>query len=122
MLVTWCWLSHSLTHGAEPFLRSCQLCSHSRTFQWFMEPEGPLPRSQEPSTIPYPAPNRSNPILSKIYFNIVHPLTWLSHFCYEMIEVRKYIVTGIKHFVNMVQALNILNTLFYLNLFKLIFR
>jgi hypothetical protein len=24
-------LTHSLTHGAELFLRSCQLCSHSRT-------------------------------------------------------------------------------------------
>jgi hypothetical protein len=35
----------SLTHGAEPFLRSCQLCSHSRTSQHFMEPEGSLPWS-----------------------------------------------------------------------------
>jgi hypothetical protein len=33
-------LAHSLTHGAEPFLRSCQLCSYSRTSQHFMEPEG----------------------------------------------------------------------------------
>jgi hypothetical protein len=24
-------LTHSLTHEAEPFLRSCQLCSYSRT-------------------------------------------------------------------------------------------
>jgi hypothetical protein len=52
---------HSLTHGAEPFLRSCQLCSHSRTSQRFMEAEGSLPRSQEPSTGPYPEPDRSNP-------------------------------------------------------------
>jgi hypothetical protein len=29
-----------LTQGAERFLRSCQLCSHSRTSQHFMEPEG----------------------------------------------------------------------------------
>jgi hypothetical protein len=41
---------HSLTHGAEPFLRSCQLCSYSRTSQHFMEPEGSLLCSQEPST------------------------------------------------------------------------
>jgi hypothetical protein len=33
-------LHNSLTHGAEPFLRSCQLCSHSRNSQHFMEPEG----------------------------------------------------------------------------------
>jgi hypothetical protein len=37
-------------HGTEPFLRSRQLCSHSRTSQHFMEPEGSLPCSQEPST------------------------------------------------------------------------
>jgi hypothetical protein len=43
-------MTHSLTHGAESFLRSHQLCSHSRTSQPFMEPEGSLPCSQEPST------------------------------------------------------------------------
>jgi hypothetical protein len=40
---------HSLTQGTEPFLRSCQLCSYSRNSQDFMEPEGSLPCSQEPS-------------------------------------------------------------------------
>jgi hypothetical protein len=33
-------LLSSLTHGAEPFLRSFQLCSYSRTSQHFMEPGG----------------------------------------------------------------------------------
>jgi hypothetical protein len=47
-------ITHSLTHTAKPFLGSRQLCSHSRTSQRFMEPEGSLPRSQEPSTDPYP--------------------------------------------------------------------
>jgi hypothetical protein len=37
---------YSFTDGAEPFSRSCQMCSYSRTSQHFMEPEGSLPRSQ----------------------------------------------------------------------------
>jgi hypothetical protein len=54
-------LTHSLTHGDEPYLRSCKLCSHSRTSQRFMEPDCSLPRSQEPSTSPDTQPDRSNP-------------------------------------------------------------
>jgi hypothetical protein len=45
----------------EPFLRSCQLCSYSRTSQYFMEPEGSLPCSQKPSTGPYSGPDESSP-------------------------------------------------------------
>jgi hypothetical protein len=67
----------SLTHGAEPFMRSRQLCSHSRNSQHFMEPEGSLACSEEPSIGPYPEPDQSYPhhsILSpKTHFNIVHP-------------------------------------------------
>jgi hypothetical protein len=32
--------NNSFIHGAEPFLRSRQLCSYPRTSQHFMVPEG----------------------------------------------------------------------------------
>jgi hypothetical protein len=68
-------------HWAEPFLRSRQLHSHSRISQHFMETEGSLPCSQEPSTGPYPAAEQSSPVhttpsyLSKIHLNIILPPT-----------------------------------------------
>jgi hypothetical protein len=42
-------------------LEKLELYSHARTSQDFMEPEGPLPCSQEPSTGPYPEPDQSSP-------------------------------------------------------------
>jgi hypothetical protein len=59
-------LTHSPTHGAEPFLRSRQLCSYSRTSQHFIEPESSLLWSQEPPTSPYPESDQFNP-----YHNIL---------------------------------------------------
>jgi hypothetical protein len=85
---------HSLTHGAKPFLRSCQLCSYSRSSQRFMEPEGSLPCSQEPSTGPHSEPDQSNsyhPILSKIHFIIVHPPTsWPSQWSLSFWHSHQY--------------------------------
>jgi hypothetical protein len=46
--------THSLTHRAESFMRNRQLCSYSRTFPPFYEPEVLLQCSQEPSTTHYP--------------------------------------------------------------------
>jgi hypothetical protein len=49
-------------HGAEPFLRNRQLISvYSRTSQHFIQPEGLLPSSQEPSTGPCPEPDELSP-------------------------------------------------------------
>jgi hypothetical protein len=76
----------ALTHGAEPFLRSCQLCSHSRTPQRFMEPEDSLPRSQEPSTGPYPEPDRSN-LHHPLLFSSVPYFTLSSHLHVGMTKI-----------------------------------
>jgi hypothetical protein len=76
---------HSLTHEAEPFLRSYQLCSYSSTSQHFMEPEGSLRCSREPSTSPYTEPYRSSPyhpILSKIHLNT--PKTGRIIWCFSL--------------------------------------
>jgi hypothetical protein len=65
-----------LTYRAEPFLRNRQLCSYSRTSQHFMQPEGSLPCSQEPSTGPYPEPDHSSlyhPILSLLISILILP-------------------------------------------------
>jgi hypothetical protein len=60
---------------AEPFLRIRQLCTYWRIFQHFMEPESPLPCSQETFTGSHSF-NQFSPVhitpsyLSKINFNI----------------------------------------------------
>jgi hypothetical protein len=45
----------------SPFLRSRESLSHSRISQYFMEPEGPSPCSQESATGPYPEADESSP-------------------------------------------------------------
>jgi hypothetical protein len=47
-------------NGAEPFLRSRQLCSYSRISEHFMEPEGSLLCLQEPFIGSYPEPDQSS--------------------------------------------------------------
>jgi hypothetical protein len=48
-------MTNLLTHEAEPFLKSRQLCRNSTTSQHFMEPEGSIPCSQESSMVPIPS-------------------------------------------------------------------
>jgi hypothetical protein len=88
-------------HGAEPFLRSRQLCSYSRISQQFIKPKGSLPCSKGPS--PVPILSQINPVhttpscLSKIHSNIILPPTsrssqwslsfWLSHQNYICISL-----------------------------------
>jgi hypothetical protein len=85
--------TYLLTHGAEAFLRSCQLCSHSRTPQRFMEPEGSLRIHKSSPPVPILSHIDRIPTipsyLTKIHINIVHPPTswssqwslsfWISH-------------------------------------------
>jgi hypothetical protein len=66
------YMALSLTHEAEPFLRSRQLCSYSRITQYFMEPQSLLHVHKSPPLVPILS--QINPIpsyLSKVHFNIV---------------------------------------------------
>jgi hypothetical protein len=85
--------------GAEPFLRSRQLCSYPNIFQHFMDPGGSLPCSQEPFTCPCPEPDQSSlyhTILSKIHprlglpsggFLSGFPTKFYMHSSYPLIRV-----------------------------------
>jgi hypothetical protein len=61
------------TYGAEPFLRTCLLCSYSRASQHFMEPKGSSLCSQEPSTGSYPIE-----FISMLIRTIVHSMLHFS--------------------------------------------
>jgi hypothetical protein len=52
-LIHFCLASHILlTYGAEPFLRSCQLCSYSRTSHHFKKPKVHHRVHQSPPLVP----------------------------------------------------------------------
>jgi hypothetical protein len=55
-------------HGAEFFFEKPLVARYSRFSQHFMESEGSLPCSQQPSTIPYPQPYESNPQHPMLFF------------------------------------------------------
>jgi hypothetical protein len=77
-------LEYFRTHGAEPFLRSRQLSSHPKTSQHFMEPQGSLPCSQEPSTGQYPEPYQSTPY-HPILISLTSILMLSTHLFWEVI-------------------------------------
>jgi hypothetical protein len=66
-----------------------QLFSHSRAPQHFMEPEGPLPCSQEPFTGPYPEPNQSSPY---------HPILSFQDVIIHFINVKPIVILKIPLF------------------------
>jgi hypothetical protein len=56
-------------------MRSRQLLSYSRIFQYFIQNYGSLPYSQEPFTSPYPEPDESIPYHHFLY--LLH-IPWLT--------------------------------------------
>jgi hypothetical protein len=89
-------------------LRRCQLCSHSKTSQHFMEPEVSLPYSQKPSTGPYPEPDRSSPyhpILSKIYLILSTYLRLGFRYLFpHYVQRSKYKISYLRSFIQVICA------------------
>jgi len=64
-----------------------------------MEPEGSLPRSQQPATGPYPDPDESSsqsPYIFKILFDIIFPCTFV---CNEWAHLFVFFNQGSKEFI-----------------------
>jgi hypothetical protein len=98
---------HSLTHGAEPFLRSRQLCSYSRTSQHFMGPEGPYPEPDRLSThlrLGLPSSLVPSGFPTNILYTFLFPhacympcpshRNWLDHnnYTYRRVQVMKLLI------------------------------
>jgi hypothetical protein len=58
--------------GAEPSLGSPQLHNYWRISQNYMEPEGSLSCSQDPTTSSYPEPHESSPYHPNLFSNTKH--------------------------------------------------
>ena len=55
------YLLTNLVHGADSFSRRYPILTQSTNSPRFMEPEGSLPRLQEPATSPYSEPDQASP-------------------------------------------------------------
>jgi hypothetical protein len=92
-----------LTYGAEPFLRSCQLCSHSENSQEILRNSKVHHRvHKSPPLVPILSQFNSVPTiptyLSKIHFNIVHPPTsWSSQWSLSPMTSLNVIVSSPRH-------------------------
>jgi hypothetical protein len=69
----------NILHGAEPFLRSRQLCSYSRTYQILLNPNVLYHVHKNPPLVPIlsqiDAVHTTPSYLYKIHFNIMYPPT-----------------------------------------------
>jgi hypothetical protein len=74
--------TYLFTYGAEPFLRSRQLCSPSRTSLHFMEPERSIPCLQEPYHYTYCVSNCFT-LRQTVWAHCAEHCSWQCKKCFE---------------------------------------